>query len=1027
VSAVEFRVLGAVEALRAGARLSLGGPRPRAVLARLLLAHGHWVSLDALVDAVWSDAPPATAVKTVQKYVSYLRAGLGEPDLIISRPDGYELATENVDSRRFEQLIEQASAHSDRRITVQLLEEALALWRGDPYGDLPELAAAEAERHRLVEQRLQAVESLAEARLALGQHAQVTGWLQALVAEHPLRERLWGALMLALYRSGRQADALAAYGRVRALLVAELGSEPTPQLRAVHELILRQEDTPPPAEPVIPRQPEAVDVPHPARQRAPVRAGAIPARLTSFVGRDQQLAELTTLLTSERLVTLTGPAGAGKTRLAVELLAGQPGARFVELVAVAEPSRVVSTVAAALKLREQAGVDPIDVIADHLTETGGPLVLDNCEHVVDAVARLVTNVLRSAPDVRVIATSRQSLGVAGEVVYDVPPLAVPATDDLTTVECADAVTLLVQRARATDSRFALHEGNAAAMARIVRRLDGLPLAIELAAARLRVFDAARLADLLDDRFRVLVSTVRDTPARHQTLLAAVAWSYDALDAAERKLFRDLSLFEGGFTVDAGERVNDSAVSLLPTLVDRSMVAVDVRPDGRRYRLLETLREYGRAQIEPEEAVEVRLRQLDWAIELVEAAVTRMHGPAYPAAIELLDTERDNLWSVLRWSLSQGRAEPALRLVTALSLYWDERAFFDEGLAALQEALAHGSDAPAPLRAAAYVSGAKLAMGTAEHELATSLAHQGLELAEQCGDQPARWRAQEMLAVVALYQGDYAAALSQLTECQREYAKLGLDIDHAYVTGRLGHLHRLRGDYPGARAALEASLDLRKQLGDVPGLAWVLWQLGILARYEGDQAERAAEYNRRAVAAFDRIGDIGGVAHVWYSMGDLARLAGDHAEAAEHYEASLAVLRSQGDRRCQASIVYNLGLLALADNDPRAAERLRHSLTLRRALNDQAGIAESLEGLAAVADRDGDLVTAARLLGEGAGIRARTGAAPPVDAARGVAGLVASLRQAMAPEAFESAYAQGHAAGYAPADTALEPDRNRRVP
>jgi predicted ATPase/DNA-binding SARP family transcriptional activator len=1031
VSEIEFRVLGPIEVVRDGTRLSLGGPRPRAVLARLLLAAGRWVSLDALVDAVWGDDQPTTAVKTVQKYISHLRAGLGAPDLIVSRPDGYELATENVDSRRFERLIEQASAHTDRRVTVELLDGALALWRGDPYGDLPDLAPAEAERQRLVERRLQAIESLVDARLALGQHAQLTGWLQALVADNPLRERLWGALMLALYRSGRQADALAAYGRVRALLVTELGSEPTPELRAVHELILRQEDSPPAAEPAATARPQAgpavIDAPHPSRRRAPVRPGAAPARLTSFVGRDQQIAELTSLLATERLVTLTGPAGAGKTRLALELIDDRPEARFVELVAVAEPARVVSTVAAALKLREQPGVDLLDVIADHLVESGGPLVLDNCEHVVDAVARLVTSVLRCAPDIRVLATSRQSLGVAGEVVFDVPPLAVPATDDLTTVEGAAAVTLLVQRARAGDARFVLDEGNAAAAARIVRRLDGLPLAIELAAARLRVFDPARLADLLDDRFRVLVSTVRDTPARHQTLLAAVAWSYDALEAPERKLFRDLSLFEGGFSVDGAERVNELAVALLPTLVDRSMVAVDVRPDGRRYRLLETLREYGRAQLEPEETVEVRLRQLAWAVELVEAAVDRMRGPAYSAAVEMLDAERDNLWSALQWSLGQGHIEQALRLVTALSLYWDERACFDEGLAVLQEALAHGADQPAPLRSAAYAGGARLAMGTAEHELATYLARQSLELAEQCGHQHSRWRAQELLGMSALYQGDYATALSLLTACQREYATLGLDTDHACVTGRLGHLHRLRGDYPTARAELEASLDQREQLGDISGLAWVLWQLGILARYEGGQAEQAADYYRRAIAAFEGIGDIGGVAHVRYGMGDLARLAADHAAAAEHYEMSLAVLRGQGDRRCQASIVYNLGMLALAEKDRRAAEHLRHSIAIRRDLNDQAGVAECLEGLAAVAERDGDAVTAVRLLGEGAGIRDRTGAAPPVDEARGVAELIAALRRALTSEAFETAWSQGYAVGYPRADTGPEPDRNRRLP
>lgn len=1035
MSEVVFRVLGALEAVRGGTRLPLGGPRPRAVLARLLIAAGHRVSLDSLVDAVWRGAPPATATKTVQKYVSHLRAGLGGPGLIASWPDGYELATDNVDSRQFERLIEQAGAHTDQRVVVKLLEQALALWRGDPYGDLPELAPAEAERRRLVERRLQAIESLVDARLVLGQHAQLTGWLEALVAEHPLRERLWGALMLALYRSGRQADALAAYGRVRALLVEELGTEPTPALRAVHEVILRQQDTAPTAAPIGPPPSPILAPADHRRARAHHRPTAdrlLPARLTSFVGRQRQVAELTALVATERLVTLTGPGGSGKTRLALELVAGMPDARFIEFAvthspeypATTEPGRVVSTVAAALRLREQPGVDLAEVIADHCAATGGLLVLDNCEHVVDAVARLVSTVLRAAPNVRVLATSRQSLGVAGEVVYEVPPLAVPDSDDLATVEAADAVTLLVQRARAADSRFVVEESNAAAVARIVRRLDGLPLAIELAAARLRVFDPATLADRLDDRFRVLVSTVRDTPPRHQTLLAAVAWSYDALEPAQQKLFRDLSLFEAGFTLDAAELVNETTLSLLPTLVDRSMVAVDARPQGTRYRILETLREYGRAQLEPEEVVEVRRRQLAWALDFTEATVFRVYGPGHAAALDVLDTERDNLWSALQWSLRQGRKEEALRLVTALALYWDERACFDEGLAVLREALANGSELPAPLRSAAYASGAMLALGTADHEQATYLARQSLELADQCGRQHTRWRAQELLGMSALYQGDYPTALSLLTECRSEYAKLGLSSDHACVTRRLGQLHRLRGDYPAARTELLAALGQLEQLGDDSARAWVLWQLGVLDRYEGGHTERAVTYCQRAVAAFEGLGDVGGVAHVRYSLGDLARLAGDHRAATEHYEASVAVLRAHGDRRCQASIVYNLGLLALAEKDPRATEYLRRSLTIRRALNDQAGIAECLEALAVVAEREGDLVTAVRLLGEGAGIRDRTGATAPLDAATRVAELVAALRATLTSDAFEPAWAQGHAAGTARTGTAPEPDRNR---
>ena len=276
MTGVEFRVLGPIEAIRAGTRLSLGGPRPRAVLAVLLLRHGHWVSVDTLIDGVWGEAPPVTAAKTVQKYVSHLRAALGDPDLIVSRPEGYELAAPDVDSRQFDLLIDRAAAAPYAVEAADLLTQALTLWRGEPYADLPELVPAQAERRRLHERRLEAIESLVDIRLALGEHTALVSWLEELVTEHPLRERLWGALMLALYRAGRQADALAAYGRVRSLLVDELGAEPTPALRAVHELVLRQSDV----------APESVSVPLHAEiartsaNRGPARRSRTPVSYT---------------------------------------------------------------------------------------------------------------------------------------------------------------------------------------------------------------------------------------------------------------------------------------------------------------------------------------------------------------------------------------------------------------------------------------------------------------------------------------------------------------------------------------------------------------------------------------------------------------------------------------------------------------------------------------------------------------------------------------------------------------------------
>ena len=980
MATVSFNVLGPLEAVRDGVAVPLGGPRPRAVLAALLLAGGRPVHIDTLVDAVWGDRPPGTAVKTVQKYVSHLRARLGAA-VIVSRAAGYELVAGELDSRRFEEL---AAEPAEAALT-----EALALWRGDPYADLPDFAAAQAERHRLAELRLSAVEALAEERLALGRYGPLVGWLEQLVAANPLRERLWGVLMLALYRSGRQAEALAAYRRLRTALVEELGTEPTPALRALHDRLLRQDDE--------------------VTQR---RRGAktFPLRLTAFVGRAAELGELTALLAGHRLITLTGVAGSGKTRLAVEAAgAGPAEAWLVELAGVTDPRRVPSAVAGVLRVGEQPGRDLREVLADTLAERSLLLVLDNCEHLLDATAGLVTELLRAAPGIRILATSRQPLGVAGEQILDVPPLPVPATDEPAEVEAADAVRLLALRARAADSRFAVTTANVAAVARIARRLDGMPLALELAAARLRVFDAHQLAGLLDDRFAVLVSTLRTAPARHQTLRAAIAWSYDLLTAEEQALFRALAVFEGGFTLDAAERIRGrpgSAVALLPALVERSLVVVDQRAGETRYRMLETLREYGRAQLDPDESEQCRRRHLDYYLDLAERLGAGVRGRQRMDCLGRLDAERDNLRAALRWSLTHGAHLSGLRLAVGLALYWDERAQFGEGGGWLRDTLAAAAGAPPALRAAALAGAAQLAISMGEHERAAGLIRRSLGVARRAGDETGIARATRQLGNLALYQGDYADAERHLAVSLVAYGRLGLLWERGEVLGRLGHLHRLRGDHDSAQEHLERALAVRDKIGDQAGCAWTLWQLGVLARYRGDHARADTRY-AESMAHWDALGDVSGVAHVRYSMGDVARLRHQDALAESLYTSSLRELKEEGDQRCVASILCNLGALALDRADPVAALPLfAQSLTLRRGMHDQAGVAECLEGFAAVRAARGDAAEAIRLLGAATALRARTGASRPASDDGQHAARVEALRAAVGATAFDAAWAAG---------------------
>jgi predicted ATPase/DNA-binding SARP family transcriptional activator len=986
---IRFRVLGPLEAVRDGVPVRLGGPRPRAVLAALLLAGGRPVRMDQLVDAVWGETPPDTAVKTVQKYVSGLRAQFGTPGPINSVADGYELAAPDTDVARFEELVDRAGTEATPRRVAAVLAEAMQLWRGEPYGELPDWSAAQAERRRLAERRLSAAESLAEARLALGEYGPQVGWLERLVADNPLRERLWALLMLALYRGGRPAEALAAYQRLRSTLAEELGTEPTAALRALHEEILRHTDAPPP------------------------RPGALPAHLTTFVGRDAELATLAAALAGNRLVTLTGPAGSGKTRLATELLAAQAdgpaGTWFVELAGLSDPARVPSALAGMLRLGEQPGRELRDVLVDYFAGKSLLLVLDNCEHLLDVTADFVDRLLRNAPLVRVLATSRQPLGVAGEVVLDVPPLPVPATDDLAAVGAADAVRLLAQRARAVDGRFALTAANAAAVARIARRLDGIPLALELAAARLRVFDPATLADLLDDRFRVLVSTLRTAPARHQTLRAALAWSYDLLTAEEQAMFRALSVFEGGFPLAAAERVGGAAgatVVLLPALVERSLVVADQRAGVTRFRLLETAREYGRAQLDADESREIHHRHLAYHLDFAEGAANGIRGPRHADWLDRIDAERDNLQAALRWALTHGERATGLRLATALTNYWDERAQFGEGASALHEALAATPDAQPVLRSAGLAGAARMAIGLGDHQRAAELSRDSLAAARRAGDEAGVVRATALLGNVALYRADYAEGGRLLEESLAAYDRMGRRWQQAEVVGRLGHLNRLRGDFPAARAGLSRSLALRERLGDRAGQAWSLWQLGVLARYEGDYADAMKKYDE-SVAYFDDIGDAQGSAHVRYSMADVARLTGDGALADRLYRSSLRELGERGDQRCVASIQYNLGALALDRADlPGAAALFAQSLTVRRRLPDQAGIAECLDAFAAIAERSGDTTGAIRLLATSDGLRTRTGAIRPVSDQDAHTRRIATLRAAAGPAAFVAAWADG---------------------
>ncbi|MGA6174026.1 AfsR/SARP family transcriptional regulator [Streptomyces sp. NPDC012600] len=717
-----------------GREVTVPEAKVRALLADLLANDGGPVSVDRLIHDLWGDAPPGNPVGALQAKISQLRRVIGR-DRVERRPPGYRLRFDDgdeVDAVRFRALVTRARPLQDPRARAALLTEALELWRGPAYADFADGPFVREAAQRLAEQRLSVLEEQAEARLETGDHALLAGELAALVALHPLRERLRAAQMRALYAAGRQSEALASYEDLRARLVDELGIDPSPELAALHGALLRQEpglgaagarsgtaaeassgatteasgptvlaEANGPAAATEANGPaaatEAKGPAAPAEANAPAAPHSnLPVPLTPLVGRRQALADLSQLLSEARLVTLTGPGGVGKTRLAVAAAtAERDGRRAGELadgiwlvefsgVRAGTPADLAQVVAATLGIRDDAprslpgtgtGVSSLPHrLAAALRDRRTLLVLDNCEHVVDAAAELTELLLRTAPGLRVLATGQEPLGLAGEAVFLVEPL-----------QPADAVRMFMERAAAATPGFprdpqAPEEPDRRAVAEICRRLDGIPLALELAATRVRALGVRELAARLNDRFRVLTFGQRGAPARQQTLRAVIDWSWELLSAPERIVLRRLAAHSDGCDLAAAEAVcagdgvaRDEVLDLVTRLVDRSLVVVVTGPTGPRYRLLESVAAYATERLhEMEDLTAVRDRHLLHYRALAEHAEPHLRGAGQRPWLARLDAEAGNLRTALDEAVRRagaGAPEEAIRLATALAWWW----------------------------------------------------------------------------------------------------------------------------------------------------------------------------------------------------------------------------------------------------------------------------------------------------------------------------------------------------------------------
>ncbi|SEM88050.1 BTAD domain-containing putative transcriptional regulator [Nonomuraea pusilla] len=1017
---MRFGVLGTLAVWAAdGTPVQVPEAKVRALLADLLVHRGRPVPADRLVDDLWGARPPADPRAALRVKVSQLRAALGDKELVAYQAPGYVLraAADDVDAGRFEALLGPARRASDPSVRRDLLVRALTLWRGPAYAEFADEGFARAAVAELEELRLAAEEDLAEARLALGEHAELAAELAGAVSRHPLRERLRGLHLRALYRAGRQGEALAGYADLRARLAEELGADPSPGLAALHEAILRQDP----------------ELDAPARPR-----GNLPAPLTGLVGREADVARVRALLRDHRLVTLTGPGGVGKTRLALAAATppAQPapgggayagGVWLVELAGVprgAADVEVAEAVAAVLGVRDEGPGDVTARLEGALRGEERLLVLDNCEHVVEQVAGLVTRLLRAVPRLRVLATGQEPLRAEGETPWNVPPLAPGPAAELFA-------------ARAGLGGEALRDD---AVREICARLDGIPLALELAATRTRALTprqlADRLADRLDDRFRLLGAGRRGGPARQQTLRSMIDWSWELLSDAERVVLRRLAVHADGCTLESAEEVcaepGVDVLDALAGLVDRSLV---VRAPGPRYRLLESVAAYGLERLaEAGELDRVRLRHARHYAELAERAEPHLRGHDQRAHLAALDAEGANLRAALEAAARLGAPAEAVRLGNALAWYWVLRGRLGEGQRALETVVEVSADP----RAAVWLAGMRALAGR------PVAADPGP--ADAVEDPLERARARWFLGYALFGYNDLAVSAGLVESALAGFRALGDDWGVAAALNVLARWAAMRGDLAALRRDGERGLTLFRRLGDRWGEMRAAENLATLAEITGDY-ERAAALRGEVLRMAEELGMWSSVSDALARLGRIALLMGDHERAADHHERARALAVAQSNRPAEefaevglalgarrqgrldeaerllrswlgwvrdvsgepgaALILAELGFVAEQRGDAAAALGLQlDALSAARTVGDPRATALALEGLAGALSIGGAPEQAARLLGKAGALRASVGAPLPAGERGDVDRVTAALETALGPEPLARLAAEG---------------------